>query len=128
MKLLVVCHSKTNCMKKITLIIIALTFFACQKNSNDNYKLLYDEVETFTRHSNYDLNTQKLYYRESILNNSTELKKFDSLNNVDLEIDNNLKKIDFSNRKRAIFLRDSILKKLNIPIRLRKEVDYKNVN
>ena len=115
-------------MKYLTSIIIAFTFLACKEKPNDNCKLLYQEVETFTRHSNYDLTTQKLIYREEIVDNPTELRKFDSLNNIDLTIENSIKKVDFSNRKRTIILRDSILKKLNIPINFRTEAEFKNVD
>jgi hypothetical protein len=115
-------------MKYLTSIIIAFTFLACKEKPNDNCKLLYHEVETFTRHSNYDLTTQKLIYREEIADNPTELRKFDSLNNIDLTIENSLKKVDFSNRKRTIFLRDSIMKKLNIPIKFRTEDELKNID
>jgi len=93
-------------MKYLTSIIIAFTFLACKEKPNDNCRLLYQEVETFTHHSNYDLTTQKLIYRDEI--NPTELRKFDSLNNIDLTIENSMKKVDFSNRKRTIILRDSI--------------------
>ena len=115
-------------MKYITSIIIAFTFLACKEKPNDNYKFLYNEIETFTRYSNYDLITQKNLYREDIVDNPTELRKFDSVNNIDLTIENSLNKIDFSNRKRTITVRDSILKKLNIPIKFRGENEYKNVD
>ena len=115
-------------MKYLTSIIIVFTFLACKEKPNDNYKFLSEELDTFTRHSNYDLTTQKLIYREEIINKPTELREFDSINNIDSTIENSLKKIDFSNRKRTIFLRDSILKKLNIPIGFRKEVEYRNVD
>ena len=103
-------------------------FLACQEKPNDNCKFLYDEIETFTRHANYELITQKLLYREDIVDNPNELSKFDSVNKIDLSIENSLKKIDFSNRKRTITVRDSILKKLKIPITVKGENEYKNVD
>lgn len=107
---------KNNFIKSIILVLLAFMVSNCKNKQDDNYKFLYNQLETLIQRDRNIIESEffKNYYE--IKNDSVKKVKFDSLYKISKNIDNNFMKLNFSNRKQVLNYRDSIIKIHNLPL------------
>ena len=112
-------------MLSLMLIII----FSCKKKEkDDSYKYLYQKLDEFIMREENTLDGMYYKFYNDIKDDSLERKRYDSLYKISTSIDEKLKRLDFSDHKKALKFRDSVAKVFRIPLKFLKEDEDKILN
>jgi hypothetical protein len=115
--------------KHFALLLLSVVFFSCKKEEkDDSYKYLYDKLVELSKrdHNIADGKYLENYYK--IKNDFPKKERFDSLYKISLDIEKKFKRLDLSNREKAINFRDSAIKSQNLPSGINDKDDFKNLN
>lgn len=101
----------------IIILFLSSIIVSCKnKEKDDNYEYLYKKIdELIIRDSNILEGTYLKKYYE-INNDNAKKNKFDSLYKISVNIDKKFKNLNFYNQKSVLKFRDSVIKKLNLPL------------
>lgn len=117
-------------MKKyFILLLVSVILFSCKKEEkDDSYKYLYDKLDELSKrdHNIADGKYLENYYK--IKNDVPKQKRFDSLYKISVSVDSKLKKLDFSNHKKALKFRDSVAVLFGVPLKFIRDDDNKILN
>lgn len=117
-------------MKKcFAILLLSFIIFSCMnKERDDNYEYLYKKIKNqIIKDSNILESTYLEKYYE-IKDNNVKKNKFDSLYKISDNIEKKFKNLNFSNRKSVIKFRDSVIRKLNLPLKGIEENDNLKLN
>ena len=102
--------------KYFSILSLIIIFISCKKDEKDaSHNFLYNKLEESIVKEKNMLISQYYFNYSKIENDSLEIKRYDSLYKVSLDIDKKLNQLNFSNRRKVIKFRDSIILIHNTP-------------
>ncbi|WP_337965094.1 hypothetical protein [uncultured Flavobacterium sp.] len=107
-------------------IIVFILFSSCK--NNDEKKLLYSELDNYNKDLKTIIKSQESYFVSLSLENSFYKKRYDSLNKIELKLEDYFQRNRYKDRHKLIAIRDTFNNKFKLNLKLILPSNYKNIS
>lgn len=106
--------------------ILLILLSACK--NNDENKLLYSELDNYNKYLKTTIQEQENYFLNSSLENNYFKKRYDSLNKIELKLEDSFQRNKYNDRYKLIAIRDTFNNKFKLNLKLILPSSYKSIN
>ena len=113
-------------MNRLIILVFCIVLSSCKKSNEQD--ILFKQLLNYRDELKMDVKSQEEYLYNSSRKNDFLEKRFDSLNNINTELEKSFEKIRYGERNRIIELRNNYNTNHNLNIEFENSIYYKNIS
>lgn len=113
-------------MKTLKLVVILILLSSCKKD--EETKLLYIQLNNYNDHLKTTIKAQDQYLFNQATENNYFKKRYDSLNKIELKLENYFEIYRYKDRDKLTNIRDTFNIKFKLNLKLIPSANYRNVS